>query len=254
MFLGSWVTTGSPGHYKDDRWFYNQPPPPKNIRHERLDANRSSLALNSFLTLPDSRHCIFLIFNIFIYLAVFVCYSFSSVRLFATLWTAAPLFMEFSRQEYWSELPFPSPEDLPNPGIEPGSSALLADSLPSEPRGRPIYLASCCHVRFSSLTRDGTWVPCIGRVESQQLDHQRSPRLGILKVPPSNGWLTSVQKRIERNLTQTSLSWVLQIIESWRGEDAGSRWRGHHTSRRFSNDSTRKVGGPLTIRRLKQPI
>ena len=143
---------------------------------------------------------------------------------------------------------------FPNPGIEPGSSALLADSLPSELWGRPIYLASCCHVGFSSLTRDGTWVPCIGRIESQQLDHQRTPRLGILKVPPSNGWLTSVQKQIERNLTQTSLSWVLQIIESWRGEDAGSRWQGHHTCRRFSNDSTRKVGGPLTIRRLKQPI
>ena len=41
--------------------------------------------------------------------------------------------MGFSRQEYWRELPFPSPEDLPNPGIEPGSPALQADSLLSEP-------------------------------------------------------------------------------------------------------------------------
>ena len=41
--------------------------------------------------------------------------------------------MEFSRQEYWSGLPFPSPGDLPNPGIEPGSPALQADALPSEP-------------------------------------------------------------------------------------------------------------------------
>ena len=40
--------------------------------------------------------------------------------------------MEFSRQEYWSELPFPSPGDLPNPGIEPRSPALQADALPSE--------------------------------------------------------------------------------------------------------------------------
>ena len=46
----------------------------------------------------------------------------------------APLSMEFSRQEYWSGLPFPSPKDLPNPGVEPGSSALQADSLLSEPR------------------------------------------------------------------------------------------------------------------------
>ena len=41
--------------------------------------------------------------------------------------------MEFSRQEYWSGLPFPSPGDLPNPGIKPGSPALQADALPSEP-------------------------------------------------------------------------------------------------------------------------
>ena len=64
-----------------------------------------------------------------------------SVRLFVTPWTVAyqaPQSMEFSRQEYWSGLPFPSPGDLPNPGIEPRSSALQADALPSEPPGRPI--------------------------------------------------------------------------------------------------------------------
>ena len=44
----------------------------------------------------------------------------------------APLSMEFSRQEYWSVLPFASPGDLPNPGIQPGSPSLQADSLPSE--------------------------------------------------------------------------------------------------------------------------
>ena len=50
----------------------------------------------------------------------------SHVQLFATPWTVthqAPLFMGFSRQEYWSELPFSSPEDLPGPGIEPTSPA-----------------------------------------------------------------------------------------------------------------------------------
>ena len=50
----------------------------------------------------------------------------------------APLSMEFSRQEYWSGYPFPSPGDLPNPGIEPGSPSLQADSLPPEPPGKPI--------------------------------------------------------------------------------------------------------------------
>ena len=51
----------------------------------------------------------------------------------------APLSMEFSRQEYWSGLPSPSPGDLPNPGLEPGSLALQADSSPSEPPSK-IYL------------------------------------------------------------------------------------------------------------------
>ena len=62
--------------------------------------------------------------------------SLSVVRLFATSWTVAyqdPPSMGFSRQEYWSGLPFPSPGDLPNPGIEPGSPALWADALLSEP-------------------------------------------------------------------------------------------------------------------------
>ena len=47
----------------------------------------------------------------------------------------------FSRQEYWSGLPCPSPEDLPVPGIEPGSPALQADSLPAEPPGKPTVFA-----------------------------------------------------------------------------------------------------------------
>ena len=62
--------------------------------------------------------------------------SLSRVQLFATPWTVAykaPLSMEFSRQEYWSGLPFPSPGDLPDSGIEPKSPALQADALPSEP-------------------------------------------------------------------------------------------------------------------------
>ena len=70
--------------------------------------------------------------------------SLSRVRLFATLWTIAnqsSLSMGFSRQEYWSGLPFPSPGDLPDPGIEPRSPALWADSLPSEPLGKPLIIA-----------------------------------------------------------------------------------------------------------------
>ena len=65
--------------------------------------------------------------------------SLSHVQLFAIPWTIAyqaPLSMRFSRQEYWSGLPFPSPGFLPNPGIKPISLALQTDDLPSEPPGK----------------------------------------------------------------------------------------------------------------------
>ena len=71
---------------------------------------------------------------------VVVVQSLSSIQLFVTPWTRAchaPLSMEFSRQEDWSGEPFPSPGDLPNPGIEPRSHALKVDSLSSEPPGKP---------------------------------------------------------------------------------------------------------------------
>ena len=65
--------------------------------------------------------------------------SHSVVSDFVTPWTVAhqaPLSMEFPRQESWSGMPFPSPRDLPDPGIEPGPPELQADSLPSEPPGK----------------------------------------------------------------------------------------------------------------------
>ena len=61
--------------------------------------------------------------------------SLGHVRLFVTQWTIQS--MEFSRWEYWSGQPFPSPGDLPNPGIEPRSPTLQADSLLAEPQGKP---------------------------------------------------------------------------------------------------------------------
>ena len=69
-------------------------------------------------------------------------HALSRGQLFATPWTIAqqaPLLMEFSRQEYWSGLPFPAPGDLPHQGIEPlslASPALVVDSLPAEPEGK----------------------------------------------------------------------------------------------------------------------
>ena len=70
----------------------------------------------------------------------------SCVQLFATLWSVAlqaPLFMEFSRQEYWSGLPFPTPEDLPDPGMEPeslASPALAGRFFTTAPPGKPQYI------------------------------------------------------------------------------------------------------------------
>ena len=82
--------------------------------------------------------------------------SLSHVRLscvFAIPWTVdyqASLSMGFSRQEYWSGLPFPSPGDLPNPGIEPRSPTLQADALPSEPPGKPWWASNYCTVALIS--------------------------------------------------------------------------------------------------------
>ena len=83
--------------------------------------------------------------------------SLSRVQLFATLWTvayqASPS-MGFSRQEYWSGLPFPSPGDLPDPGIEPRSPTLEADALTSEPPGNiGTFEDSSYHPNKVSITK-----------------------------------------------------------------------------------------------------
>ena len=70
----------------------------------------------------------------------FCCLVAKSYPTLATPWAVthqAPLFIWFSRQEYWSGLPFPSPEDLPNPGIEPKTPALAGEFFTTEPPGKP---------------------------------------------------------------------------------------------------------------------
>ena len=71
-----------------------------------------------------------------------------------TPWTVAcqaPLSMVFSRQEYWTGLPFPPPGNLPDPGIEPGSLSLQADSLPSELPGTLLRLQSNGQIKRRNL-------------------------------------------------------------------------------------------------------
>ena len=106
-----------------------------------------------------------------------------SARLCLTLWTEArqaPLSMDFSRQEYWSGLPFPSPGNLPDPGIKPRSPVLQADSLPSEPPRKPqkrdyFYLFMWLH-----------WV--LGTCHTQTLQLRKvgsSPSMRVEPEPPA---------------------------------------------------------------------
>ena len=106
--------------------------------------------------------------------------SLSHVQLFATLWTVAHqalLSMGFSRQEYWSGLPFPSPGDLPDAGIKPRSSALRAASLPSEPPGKPknTGVGSLSLLQGIILTQDSNQGLRHCRQIFYQLSHKGSP-------------------------------------------------------------------------------
>ena len=76
----------------------------------------------------------------------------SVIQLCLALWTVArqaPLSVGFFRQEHWNGLPFPSPGDLPDPGIEPRSPALQGDALTSEPPGKPLMSGSSLACRDS---------------------------------------------------------------------------------------------------------
>ena len=95
----------------------------------------------------------------------------------ATPWTVAcqaPLTMGFSGREYWSGLPFPSPGDLPNPGVEPGSPALQADSSPAEPPEMP----TCQLIPHKNRTEGDFTIP-ISLKSTQSIERFSAP------MPPS---------------------------------------------------------------------
>ena len=84
----------------------------------------------------------------------------SRIRLSVTLWTVArqaPLSMGFLKQEYWRGLPFPPPGDLPDPGIEPASTALAAEFFTTEPPGKPNHQDPIHHLAFTTASL-GTWL------------------------------------------------------------------------------------------------
>ena len=99
--------------------------------------------------------------------------SLSRVRLFATPWTVAyqaPPSMGFFRQEYWSGFPFPSPGDLPNPGVEPRFPALEANALTSEPPGKS----------FQYILNDGYYY------HYMRLNHSMAPKITFLLIYSKN--------------------------------------------------------------------
>ena len=111
-----------------------------------------------------------------------VCFlsHFSHVQVFVTPWTVAcqaSLSMRFSREEYWSGLPCPPPGDRPDPGIEPTSPALQADSLPAEPLGNPknTGVGSLSLLQRISPTQELNWGLLHCRWILYQLSYQGSP-------------------------------------------------------------------------------
>ena len=111
--------------------------------------------------------------------------SLSHVRLSVTPWTVAhetPLSVEFSRQEYWSRWSFASPEDLPNPVIEPDSPTLQAHSLLSEPPGKPdakqqiVYgstLKRSLEQSHSQRQKAEQWLPWVGVLGNEEFNGLR---------------------------------------------------------------------------------
>ena len=89
--------------------------------------------------------------------------------------------MEFSRLEYWSGQPFPSPGDLPNPGIKPRSPAWQADSLPAEPQGKPknTGVGSLFLPQGIFPTQESNWGVLHCRWILYQLSYERNPTKGI---------------------------------------------------------------------------
>ena len=95
-----------------------------------------------------------------------------------TPWTVAcqaPLSKGFSRQEYWSGLPFSSPGDLPDSGIEPGSPILQADSLPTEPPGKTLLLVPWCvyiYIYYTGIQLINNVVLVSGGQQSNSVIHK----------------------------------------------------------------------------------
>ena len=129
-----------------------------------------------------------------------------------TPWTVAcqaPLSMGFSRQEYWSGLPFPPPGDLPNPGTEPRFPALQADSLPTELGGKP-FLSS----RNSQFAVYKKW-----QARQKERKEHWSPNSTINFLLDKTGFsYLNYNKKFHSNLTYLIriLTGSYELIHGWR--------------------------------------
>ena len=121
----------------------------------------------------------------------------------ATPWTVAyhaPPSIGFSRQEYWSGLPFPFPEDLPNPGIKPGSPALESDALPSESPAKSQQQTKQKYKPTHQQTRYHLTQPCAS--EENQTNKNSAKISPYMKLTQTTGPTLGGQKPKERkNLT-----------------------------------------------------
>ena len=110
-----------------------------------------------------------------------------------------PMDYTFSRPEYWSGQPFPSPGDLPNPGMEPRSPSLQADSLPADSQRKPknTEVGNLFLLQRIFRTQESNWglLPC--RQILYQLSYQRSPKsleMAEIPYPVSSNWCSHFQE------------------------------------------------------------
>ena len=113
--------------------------------------------------------------------------------------------MKFSRQEYWSGLPCPPPGDLPDAGIEPGSHALQAGSLPSKPPGKPIWRENSLYLGWSSVQGWFAW----GLNELSVLLCQQVCGLDLTLLSLGEWWALSLEHVLCARLCDKHVTWMI---------------------------------------------
>ena len=156
-------------------------------------------------------------------------------------WTVAcqaPLFMGFSRQEYWSEFPFPSPGDLPNPEIKPASLALAGRFSTTEPPGKPIFLCAFFRDYVSSLS---------GRTPAMVIRYCPCRIWGILRLTPSESSVL-----LCCHINQSSLFCLrLKLLMSKEAEGKDGHWEIHREANILGTLRTHAKGLPQWSRGLR---